>query len=94
MARRPSSPTHCARRPTLNSWADEFDSADVPELPELEETDCDECNGTGHDEGTNADCEVCEGTGQVTPEELTDDQIEEWRDEVRNSVTIVDDVPL
>lgn len=39
-------------------------------------------------------CGTCDGHGQVTPDEYTAEQLEEWRDEVRSQVTIVDEAPI
>lgn len=83
----------------LNGWADEIENADVPEFPEPEEVECEECDGTGELTGTGEDaesseCEECSGTGQVTPEEPTDEQLDAWRDEVRDNLSIVDESPV
>ncbi len=65
----------------LSSWADEIEGATVPEFPEVEDEDCEVCNGDGKmDDGSN--CDNCEGTGLITPDEPTEDQIEDWRQEV------------
>lgn len=88
---------------SLDEWADEVSGADIPELPEPEETECEECGGTGevdsdevdaNEEPIQVDCEQCDGTGQYTPEEPTEDQLDEWRDEVRDALTIVDESPV
>lgn len=73
----------------LESWADEIESADVPELPEPEEEDCDVCNGN-----VSSGCEKCHGTGVFTPDAPTEDQLEEWRDLVRDAVSIVEESPV
>jgi hypothetical protein len=39
-------------------------------------------------------CSECDGAGRITPDEPTADQIEEWRDEVRNDLSIVDECPV
>jgi hypothetical protein len=39
-------------------------------------------------------CDVCDGSGRVEPDEPTSDQIDEWRDEVRNDLSIVDESPV
>ncbi|MDE1904874.1 MAG: hypothetical protein KGH75_00300 [Rhodospirillales bacterium] len=77
----------------LESWADEIEGADVPELPEPDEVDCDECGGTGTtDEGES--CDECGGTGTVTPDEPTDEQMAEWRSEVEDLLSIIDEAPV
>lgn len=86
----------------LNSWADEIEGADIPEFPEPEESECEDCGGTGEVDGEDAEgneisdatCETCDGTGQHTPDEPTEDQIEEWRSEVQDALTIVDECPV
>lgn len=75
----------------LESWADEIEQADVPDFPEPEEQDCEDCE-EGKVDGKN--CETCDGTGKYTPDEPTDDQIEDWRSEVQDSITIVDECPV
>lgn len=48
----------------LESWADEFESAELPEHPEGETESCEGCDGEGE-----IDCEDCVGTGKVDCEE-------------------------
>ncbi len=82
---------------SLESWADEIESADVPDLPEPEEDDCEDCEGSGkinENEEDEAECETCNGSGKITPDEPTEEQIDEWRDEVRDNCSIVDDSPV
>jgi hypothetical protein len=101
---------------SLEEWADEISSADIPELPEPEDEDCDECDGTGKVENPEYDreigeedgehydpayleeeeieCEACEGTGTITPEEPTEDQMSQWRDDVVDACSIVDESPV
>lgn len=90
----------------LEQWADDVSSADIPEMTQCEEcsgegkVDCDTCTGTGKVEDDDepdgkatcadcesgqVDCETCDGDG---------DDIEAWRDEVRDNVTIVDESPV
>jgi hypothetical protein len=45
-------------------------------------------------EGVVRDCGECEGTGQVTPDEPTDDQVDEWRGEVESETSIVGEPPV
>lgn len=91
----------------LDSWADEIENADVPEFPEPEEIDCEDCGGEGEvidtDSNEEADdtestpkvtCETCGGNGSYTPDEPTEDQIDSWRSEVQDSLTIVDECPV
>ena len=70
----------------LESYADEVESTDLPDLPDPEETDCEACEGTGTSADQSGDdpaqCEECGGTGRVTPDEPTDEQMIDWRDEV------------
>lgn len=71
----------------LESWADEMDSVDLPEFPEVEEQDCEECNGTGQIDGDEEPtaCETCGASGHVVPDP-TDDEMQEWADEVRSAL--------
>ena len=88
----------------LRSWAQEIQGASIPELPEPEETECTDCGGTGTadqeqdaDDTTQADaedCETCGGSGQVTPDELSGDDLDAWREEVRGDLSIVDESPV
>jgi hypothetical protein len=52
------------------------------------QVECEQCDG-GHNE-----CTECGGTGQVTPEEPTEEQLEEWRGEIESAVSIVDECPV
>jgi hypothetical protein len=68
-------------------------------------TECVECDGTGqvdtHDgdvpvDGQQEDCSECSGTGQVECTECdgSGEDLEGWRDQVRDAVTIVDESPV
>lgn len=79
----------------LDSWASEVESASIPAYPEPEEQDCDACSGTGKEEDEETECDECGGTGQVTPDDPTDEQVEEWRDQVTDELTqVVDESPV
>lgn len=84
----------------LDAWADEIENVTVPDLPDPEEEDCGECDGTGNDpEADPGDedvpsCEACTGSCQVTPEEPTEDQMSEWRDEVESETSLVGEPPV
>lgn len=93
----------------LENWADEIESADVPEVSdhgcsscEGEGTeDCDQCEeGTvvAEDGTGTGSCEQCDGTGKVECSECggSDDYVDldAWRDEVQNNVSIVDECPV
>lgn len=81
----------------LEQWADDIESADLPEYPEAEEADCDTCGGSGKladaidaDQDNldpEEDCRTCNGEGTVTPDEPTEQQIEDWRTEASDAVT-------
>lgn len=73
---------------SLDSWADDIENADVPDFPEPEEQDCEECGGSGE-----VKCSECSGEGSVTPDEPTDEQIDQWRDEVRDN-SCLEDCPV
>lgn len=86
----------------LNGWADDIDNADIPEYPDVEGETCEECEGGGKvimvpdqdDESKDEleDCEACDGKGVLS--EPTQDQIDEWRSEVDDAVSIVDECPV
>lgn len=59
----------------LDQWADSTETANIPDLPGPEEGDCTECE-TGR---PDAGCKTCAGTGTCTPENPTEDQMDEWR---------------
>lgn len=81
---------------SLDSWADEIESADIPELPDTDDLECENCEGSGkttNDEGDESeDCSECEGTGH--PTEPPEDAIDEWRSEVQGDLTIVGEPPV
>lgn len=88
----------------LKAWAEEIRSTDVPELPDADEAECEDCEGTGRitpdeddldaerDDKGEVECEACHGTGH--PEEVTEEQIETWRDEVSSALSIIDECPV
>lgn len=89
----------------LSSWADDLEGVDIPELPEPEEQDCEKCEGTGKVQASDGeadghkaveeDCDECGATGRVTPEEPTDEQMDAWRDEVRDALqSVLDESPV
>lgn len=59
--------------------ADETVEADEDTDPDDE---CSQCGGEGE-----VTCETCQGSGQVESEDLTDEQLDEWRDAVRDAVS-------
>jgi hypothetical protein len=73
----------------LRSWAGEIRDTSVPDFPEPEETDCGECEGEG-----DADCDCCGGNGTYTPDEPTEDQVDQWRSDVADETGIVDESPV
>lgn len=88
---------------SLNSWADEIENIDIPDYPEPEEGECDECGGDGTIEGEDPgdpeltatlECEACEGKGTRTPDEPTEEQLDTWRSEVEDAISIVNDCPV
>jgi len=87
----------------LDAWADDVEGTDLPEDPEPEPEDCDECDGSGvlnksadpDDASPQVDCPECDGTGQVIPDEPTDDQWDDWRNEARDAATsALDECPV
>ncbi len=81
----------------LNGWADDVENAEVPDLPEPDEVDCEECEGKGYREvapDVSLDCTECDGSGKVTPDEPTDEQMDEWRSEVEEATSVVNESPV
>jgi hypothetical protein len=89
----------------LESWAEEIRSADVPDVTECEECsdgekDCDTCGGDGEHEieaGAGlSKCEDCQGTGVVSCDNCdgSGEDIDAWRDELRDNLSIVDESPV
>jgi hypothetical protein len=70
----------------LEAWVSEIESLDIPDFPEPEEQDCEDCGGEGQVD--EKDCETCNGTGQVTPEEPTEEQLDDWLQEVQDNCQI------
>jgi hypothetical protein len=82
----------------LDSWAEALEQADVPDFPDPEDAECEDCDGKGHKPPRpgylpeDADtCSECLGTGH--PTEPTEEQLDEWRDEVAN-ISELDDSPV
>jgi hypothetical protein len=90
----------------LDQWAEEISSADIPDMVECEECnegrkECEDCEGTGQiDDDDDSDkqipCRNCNGDGDVECDNCdgTGEDIEAWRDEVNDSVTIVGEPPV
>ena len=94
----------------LDSWADEIGNVSVPDFPDPEDEECEDCAGTGklvklpgdsdpepwrpgsYAEGAVQECGECDGSGH--PDEVTSDQLDEWRDEVRSETAIVEEAPV
>jgi hypothetical protein len=78
----------------LDSWADEIESADVP-TPEIVAKNCDACKGNGYvSDDDPEDCPACEGNGYTYPEALTAEQLEDWRSELQDALSLIDDSPV
>ena len=75
----------------LDDWANEVESVTYTDFPEGEETDCETCEGKGW--SGEDPCQDCLNTGKV-PGEVTDEQIEDWLDDVRGDLTIVGEPPV
>jgi hypothetical protein len=83
----------------LETWAGEVETADVPDMVECEECtdgekDCSSCDGTGVVDGEH--CDECDGAGTVSCENCdgSGEDIDAWRDAVRDELTIVDESPV
>jgi hypothetical protein len=83
----------------LKDWASEISGADMPDMVECEECtdgqkDCDDCEGTGQVD--LEECTDCSGTGEIQCDNCdgTGEDVEAFRDAVRDAVTIVDESPV
>lgn len=73
----------CDGTGTVTDNCPDCDGAGVLE-DEPEQPECDTCNG----EGTLEDsCGWCGGTGEVETDDLTDDQLDEWREAVEAAIS-------
>jgi len=92
---------------SLESWAEDVRSADIPDKPEeCEECDgdgkaqCETCDGSGKDSTGEEDCVDCEGEGKVDCEacegsgEPGSEQMDAWRGEVRDALSVIDECPV
>jgi hypothetical protein len=75
----------------LDSWADELEQATVPDFPDPEDAECESCEGKGTGGEDMDTCADCKGTGH--PEDPTEEQLDEWREEVAN-MSELDDSPV
>lgn len=57
--------------------------------PDDEDEACEDCKGRG-----SVSCEECGGNGTIQGEEPTEDQLDEWRQEVAGDLTVVDECPV
>lgn len=91
----------------LEAWADEVEGVDVPDLPDPEDVDCEECDGSGSVENPEFDeeseeseeeeemeCGECQGAGLVAGEDVSDDQMDDWRQEVEEAASALQESPL
>lgn len=53
--------------------------------------DCEECSGSGE---ITESCDECDGTGTIEGDEVTEEQVDEWRDAVLDACSIVDESPV
>ena len=80
----------------LIEWADEIEGADIPDLPEPEEAECDideECEGTACTRVSD-DSSGCECACHKASDEATEEQMDEWRTEVQDAVSVLGDCPV
>ncbi len=73
----------------LEEWATSIENADIPEYPDANDADCEECEGSGSIGEDN--CEECGGSGH--PSEPTEEQLEEWRMDVEDVTSVLNDSP-
>lgn len=89
---------------SLEQWADEIESADIPDFPEEPDgvADCEECNGSGEtdepeseeSDGETVECKKCGGTGEVEATEVTEHQVNDWEAEVDSGADTLGQNPL
>lgn len=75
----------------LDSWAEALEQVDVPDFPDPDDVNCPACEGKGTGGEDMDTCSECLGTGH--PTEPTEEQLDEWRDEVAN-ISELDDSPV
>jgi len=46
------------------------------------------------DGDTTVECDECDGAGSVTPDDPTEEQLDEWRSEVESAVSVIDECPV
>jgi hypothetical protein len=89
----------------LETWASDVTSATIPDVPECEECtdgqkECDTCGGVGEHEieaGAGlSQCDDCSGTGEIECDNCdgSGEDIEAFREAVRDEVTIIDESPV
>lgn len=64
----------------LEDWATSMEQAAIPDYPDPTDAECEECAGKGTGGGDMDTCRECGGSGH--PSEPTDDQLDEWHDEL------------
>lgn len=76
----------------LEAWAIEIEGTGFPSIGDIDPDDveCPACDG----EDPRAGCPVCGGDGTVASEEPSEDQLAEWRQEVEDALSVVDEVPV
>jgi hypothetical protein len=75
----------------LDSWADAIDAAksDIPDMPEPGEDAEDE----GEKDSDAPESEDAEDEGEKGDAELTEEQVEAWREEAIGAITVMDESP-
>jgi hypothetical protein len=89
----------------LEQWASDVTSATIPEMVDCEECtdgqkECETCGGAGEQEVEQGEgmtqCEDCSGTGELECDNCdgTGEDVEAFREAVRDEVTIIDESPV
>jgi hypothetical protein len=69
----------------LDEWSASLEQASIPDFPDEQDAECEMCAGSGEitEEGAKPvvqPCPECDGRGH--PDEVTEDQLDAWRDEL------------
>jgi hypothetical protein len=75
----------------LEDWAASLEGATIPDYPDPNDAECPACDGTGTGGEDMDTCSECNGTKH--PAEPTEDQLDEWRNELLE-ISELEDSPV
>jgi hypothetical protein len=90
----------------LDDWAGEVETADIPDIETCDDcggdgtVECGTCGGAGEQEVEQGEgmteCEDCSGTGTVECESCsgTGESLDDWRESLQDSLSIIDESPV